>query len=37
LGLLSGIVGVGSLMFGCSIMVRETRLAIGNLAKEADV
>jgi hypothetical protein len=37
LGLLSGIVGVGSLMFGCSIMVRETRLAIRNLAEEAEL
>jgi len=36
LGLLSGIMGVGSLIFGCSIMVRETRLAIRNLAEEAE-
>jgi len=37
LGLLSGIVGVGSLMFGCSIMVRETRLAIRNLEEEVEL
>jgi hypothetical protein len=37
LELLSGIVGVGSLMFGCSIMVRETRLAIRNLAEETEL
>jgi len=37
LGLLSVIVGVGSLMLGCSIMVRETRLAIRNLAEEVEL
>jgi hypothetical protein len=37
LGLLSAIVGVGSLMVGCSIMVRETRLAIRNLAEEVEL
>jgi hypothetical protein len=37
LGLLSAIVGVGSLMVGCSIMVREVRLAIRNLAEEVEL
>ena len=37
LGLLSVIVGVGSLMLGCSIMVREIRLAIRNLAEEVEL
>jgi len=37
LGLLSAIVGVGSLMVGCSIMVREIRLAIRNLAEEVEL
>src|ERR1700722_9383198 len=37
LGLLSAIVGVGSLMVGCSIMVRETRLAIRNLTEEVEL
>ena len=37
LGLLSAIVGVGSVMVGCSIMVRETRLAIRNLAEEVEL
>jgi hypothetical protein len=37
LGLLSAIVGVGSLMVGCSIMVRETRLAICNLTEEVEL
>jgi hypothetical protein len=37
LGLLSGTVGVGGLIFGCSIMVRETRLAIRNLAEETEL
>ena len=34
LGLLSGTVGVAGLVFGCTIMVQETRLAIQNLAEE---
>ena len=37
LGLLSAIVGVGSVIVGCSIMVRETRLAIRNLAEEVEL
>jgi len=37
LGLLSAFVGVGSLMVGCSIMVREIRLAIRNLAEEVEL
>ena len=35
LGLVSGTVGVAGLVFGCTIMVRETRLAIQNLEEEA--
>lgn len=35
LALSSGIVGVAGLVFGCATMVRETRLAIDNLAEEA--
>jgi hypothetical protein len=37
LGLLSGTVGVAGLVFGCTMMVRETRLAIQNLAEEAEL
>ena len=37
LGLLSGTVGVGGLVFGCTMMVRETRLAIQNLAEETEI
>jgi hypothetical protein len=37
LGLLSGTVGVGGLVFGCTMMVQETRLAIQNLAEEAQI
>ena len=37
LGLLSGTVGVAGLVFGCTIMVQETRLAIQNLAEEAEL
>ena len=37
LGLLSALVGVGSLMVGCGIMVRETRLAIRNLTEEVEL
>jgi hypothetical protein len=37
LGLLSAIVGVGSLMVGCGIMVRETRVAIRNLTEEVEL
>jgi hypothetical protein len=37
LGLLSGTVGVAGLVFGCTIMRRETRLAIQNLAEEAEL
>lgn len=35
LALSSGIVGVAGLVIGCGTMVKETRLAIENLAKEA--
>jgi hypothetical protein len=34
LGLLSGTVGVVGLVIGCTIMMRETRLAIKNLEEE---
>jgi hypothetical protein len=37
LGLLSGTVGVAGLVFGCTIMVQETRLAIQNLAEETEL
>ena len=37
LGLISGAVGVGGLIFGCTIMVQETRLAVQNLAEEAEL
>ena len=36
-GLLSGTVGVAGLVFGCTIMMQETRLAIQNLAEEAEL
>jgi len=35
LGLLAGTVGVAGLVFGCTTMMRETRLAIKNLEEEA--
>ena len=34
LGLLAGTVGVAGLVFGCTTMMRETRLAIKNLEEE---
>jgi len=34
-GLVSGTLGVAGLVFGCSIMVRETRLGLQNLEEEA--
>jgi hypothetical protein len=37
LGLLAGTAGVAGLVFGCTIMMRETRLAIENLAEEAEL
>jgi hypothetical protein len=37
LGLLSGTVGVAGLVFGCTIMVQETRLALQNLAEETEL
>lgn len=33
-GLVSGTLGVAGLVFGCSIMVRETRLSLQNLEEE---
>jgi hypothetical protein len=35
LGLSSGLVGVAGLVIGCATMVKETRLAVETLAKEA--
>jgi len=32
--LLSGIVGVGSLVYGCAILVRETRLAVVSISED---
>jgi Protein of unknown function (DUF2721) len=38
LGLVSGTVGVGGLVYGCSLMMQETRLAIRSLeAEEAEL
>jgi len=37
LGLLSGTIGVVGLASGCTIMMRETRLAIQNLEEEAEL
>lgn len=37
LGLLSGTVGVAGLVVGCTMMVQETRLAVQNLAEEAQL
>jgi hypothetical protein len=37
LGLVSGTVGVGGLVYGCSLMMQETRLAIRNLEEEEAV
>lgn len=35
IGLVTGTVGVGGLVFGCSILVAETRLAVKNVSEEA--
>ena len=35
IGLVIGTVGVGGLVFGCSILVEETRLAVQNVGEEA--
>lgn len=37
LGLLSGTVGVAGLVIGCAIMAQETRLAVRDLAEEAQL
>lgn len=37
LGLVSGTVGVGGLVYGCSVMMQETYLAIRNLEEEAEL
>lgn len=34
-GLAAGLVGVGGLVFGCSLLVGETRLAVMNISEEA--
>ncbi len=34
-GLVAGLVGVGGLVFGCSLLVEETRLAAKNVSEEA--
>ncbi len=34
-GLVTGMVGVGGLVFGCSILVEQTRLAVKNVGEEA--
>jgi hypothetical protein len=34
-GILAGFIGVGGLVVGCTILIRETRLAIMNLSDEA--
>lgn len=35
LALISGICGVGGLVFGCTLLMRETRLALKNVSEEA--
>ena len=35
IGLATGVVGVTGLVFGCLLMVRETRLAVQNIGEEA--
>lgn len=35
IGLVTGTVGVGGLVFGCVILVEETRLAVKNVPEEA--
>jgi hypothetical protein len=37
LGLISGAVGVAGLVVGCATMMQETRLAVQNLAEEAQL
>lgn len=37
LALAAGSIGVGGLVFGCTLMVRETRLALRNLEEEASL
>jgi len=37
LAVVTGIVGVGGLVFGCSLLVEETRLAMRNITEEADL
>lgn len=37
LALVTGIIGVGSLVFGCSLLVQETQLAMLNVREEADL
>lgn len=35
--LITGVVGVGSLVFGCTLLLTETRLAVLNVTEEADL
>ena len=37
LALTTGVVGVGSLVVGCTLLVTETRLAVLNVTEEADI
>jgi Protein of unknown function (DUF2721) len=37
IGLAAGIFAVGSLVWGCIVMVRETRLAVHNLTEDAEL
>jgi len=34
-GVAAGAIGVGGIVFGCSLLVGETRLAVQNVAEEA--
>ncbi|HEX5324932.1 MAG TPA: DUF2721 domain-containing protein [Capsulimonadaceae bacterium] len=36
IALVAGVVGVGGLVVGCSLLVTETRIAVANLTEEAD-
>ncbi len=33
----AGVIGVGSLVFGCTVLVRETRLAVYSISEEARI
>lgn len=36
LAIIAGLIGVGGLVVGCSMLVRETRIAVANLSEEAE-